>query len=250
MSHLPGVKTMPHCGCAASGWYCRWHDITCLRGMGKSTATAKRKNKPANTFDAYKMHNGQFYTGMKVGKTHTWNYDRGRWQETKISPEVWRIFYSVTKRRVGKAPKGSGAKVGTGYHWYILAHQNVEKLNADDYSTTLSGIKLKIAHKTAGKKSWSAGTAAQRKELIEFLKGFIKQLQKNVIPLAFDYKGTDYNGEAIPIEESYNGLQYTQFYIALNGYHLGIVRALKSGWKMEGKTDPGLVKAIAAQLQG
>ena len=28
--------------------------------------------------------------------------------------------------------------VGTEYHWYILAHQNVEKLNANDYTTSLS----------------------------------------------------------------------------------------------------------------
>jgi hypothetical protein len=81
-----------------------------------STAVKKSKKKPAGTFNDFKYHNGKFYTGMKVGRTHTWDYDKGRWQETKISPEVWRVFYSVKKRRVGKAPTGSGAKVGTGYH--------------------------------------------------------------------------------------------------------------------------------------
>ncbi len=207
------------------------------------------KKKPAGKFDDYKYHNGKFYTGMQVGRTHTWNYDKGRWQETKISPEVWRIYYSVKKRRVGKAPAGSGAKIGTGYHWFILAHQNVQKLNADDYSTMLSGIKLKIAHKTAGKKSWSAGTSQQRKELISFLKDFIRQLQKQVISLSFKHEDKAYDGEAIPIEESFDGENYTQFYITLNGDYIGIIRALKSGWKMDGDTNPSLVKAIAGNLK-
>jgi hypothetical protein len=30
------------------------------------------------------------------------------------------------------APEGSGVPVGTEYHWYVLAHQNVRKLNAND----------------------------------------------------------------------------------------------------------------------
>jgi hypothetical protein len=81
----------------------------------------------------------------------------------------------------------------------------------------LSGIKLKIAHKTAGKKSWSATASQQRKELISFLKDFIKQLQNQVIILSFEHEGNEYKGEALPIEESFDGERYTQFYITLNG---------------------------------
>ena len=47
---------------------------------------------------------------------------------------------AVTKRRVGKAPEGSGVAVGTGYHWYILAHQNVTKLNANEFTTSMTGM--------------------------------------------------------------------------------------------------------------
>ena len=186
---------------------------------------------------------------MKVGRTHTWDYDKGRWQETKISPEVWRIFYPVKKRRAGKAPAGSGAKVGTGYHWFILAHQNVKKLNADDYSTMMSGIKIKIAHKAADRKKWSADSSRQRKELISFLKDFIKQLQTQVIDLSFEHEGHAYSGEAVPIEESFDGKNYTQFYITLNGDYIGIIRALKSGWKMDAQASPSLVKVIAGHLK-
>ena len=45
------------------------------------------------------------------------------------------------------------------------------------------------------------------------------------------------------------GERYTQFYITLNGDYIGIIRALKSGWKMEGDADPSLVKTIADYLK-
>lgn len=44
---------------------------------------------------------------------------------SKITPDLWTISYAVTKRRAGRAPKGSGVPVGTEYHWYIVAHQHV-----------------------------------------------------------------------------------------------------------------------------
>jgi hypothetical protein len=99
------------------------------------------------------VFDGKQYTGMQVGRGHYWNYDKGQWKETKITPDLWEISYAVTKRRKGKAPKGSGVPVGTGYHWYILAHQNVFKLNANDYTTAMTGLKYKLAHKRAAKKT-------------------------------------------------------------------------------------------------
>jgi hypothetical protein len=45
---------------------------------------------------------------MKIGRSHTWRYDRGEWKETKITPDLWQIGYAVTKRRAGRAPEGSG----------------------------------------------------------------------------------------------------------------------------------------------
>src|SRR5262245_18210765 len=103
------------------------------------------------THDAFKEFEGRRYTGMRVGRSHKWNYEPGVWHETKVTPDEWRIDFDVTKRRAGRAPEGSGVPVGTGYHWYILAHQNVTKLDANSYTTSMTGMKFKLAHKRADK---------------------------------------------------------------------------------------------------
>lgn len=74
-------------------------------------------------YNALKTFKGQVYSGMAVGGSHTWNYDQGVWKEAKIEPDLWKIDYRTAKRRTRKAPKGSGAPVGTQYHWLIVAHQ-------------------------------------------------------------------------------------------------------------------------------
>ena len=134
----------------------------------------------AATYDEFKEFEGRKYTGMKIGRGHKWHYDQGTWTETKITPEEWKVEYNVTKRRAGKAPEGSGVPVGTGYHWYILAHQNVTKLNANDYSTSLTGMKFKLAHLRADKGTWSASTQAQRKHMVKILQGVIEDLEKEI----------------------------------------------------------------------
>src|SRR5438445_4894408 len=157
--------------------------------VSKKRAAKKRAKHPApkrdgqaggirESYDRFKSFGGQHYTGMKVGRSHKWYYDKGEWKETKITPDLWEISYSVTKRRAGKAPEGSGVPVGTEYHWYILAHQNVTKLNANDYSTSLTGLKFKLAHKRAGQDKWSASTRAQRKRLIKILQEMIQDLEQ------------------------------------------------------------------------
>jgi hypothetical protein len=115
---------------------------------------------------------------MKIGRSHKWFYDKGEWKETKVTPDLWTISYAVTKRRAGKAPEGSGVPVGTEYHWYILAHQNVRKLDANSYTTTLTGLKYKLAHRRADKDKWNISEKAQRKRLIKILKDLIVQLEK------------------------------------------------------------------------
>src|ERR1043166_5897964 len=117
---------------------------------------------------------------MKIGRSHKWYYDQGEWKETKVTPDLWQISYAVTKRRAGRAPEGSGVPVGTEYHWYILAHQNVRKLNANDYTTSMSGLKFKIAHRRAGTESWSATPKTQRKRMIQFLRNVIADLEREI----------------------------------------------------------------------
>jgi hypothetical protein len=144
---------------------------------GKPRARNEPGSDPRVSYDQFKEYEGQKYTGMKVGRSHKWYYDQGEWRETKVTPDLWQISYAVNKRRAGKAPEGSGVPVGTEYHWYVLAHQNVSKISANDYTTTLFGLKYKVAHRRAGSEKWSATPRGQRKRMIEFLRGVIADLE-------------------------------------------------------------------------
>lgn len=143
----------------------------------KTGRTRKSASDEAVSYDEFKEYEGKKYTGVKIGRGHTWNYDEGRWKEKKITPDLWQINYAVTKRRAGRAPEGSGVPVGTEYHWYVLAHQNVRKINANDYTTSLAGLKFKIAHKRADNEKWSATPKTQRKRMIKFLRDVVADLE-------------------------------------------------------------------------
>jgi hypothetical protein len=155
----------------------------------------KGKRNIAATYNAFKQHNGQLYTGAKVGRGQKWRYDQGEWKERKITPDKWEFTYEVTKRRAGHAPEGSGAPVGTEYHWYILAHQVVKKLNANDYSTSMTGRKYKVAHKRASKEAWSAAEKAQNKRVIMFLEETLREL-KGQTPVSLPAKRANGNVRA------------------------------------------------------
>jgi hypothetical protein len=146
--------------------------------MATTAVRSAKKNDIADTYNEFKEFEGRRYTGMKIGRSHKWYYDKGEWKEKKVTPEEWQIEYAVKKRRAGHAPEGSGVPVGTAYHWFILAHQNVTKLNANDYSTSMTGVKFKLAHKRADTDKWSATPRAQRKHLIKILKQMIAELEQ------------------------------------------------------------------------
>jgi hypothetical protein len=228
--------------------------------MSTSTASRKKPIKSSNgkkssdkgdisaSYNKFKKFEGKQYTGMAVGRSHKWYYDQGVWKEKKITPDLWEISYSVTKRRAGKAPEGSGVPLGTEYHWYIISHQNVKKINANDYTTTMSGLKYKLAHKRAGKDKWSATAKTQRKHLIKFLQEFIAQLKKEPVPLQIEYDGKTYKGEAVPIPETCHDGVCPELDITLNDEHLGILHNMKSGWKMEEVQDQKLIDAIGQEV--
>jgi hypothetical protein len=132
-------------------------------------------------YNEYKEFEGKKYTGMRVGGTHQWYYDRGEWKEKKIAPDKWEITYATNKRRAWNAPEGSGVPVGTECHWYILAHQNVTKLDANNYATSMTGLKYKLAHKRVGIKRWSSTENAQREQLIKILEKYIAQLKREMV---------------------------------------------------------------------
>ncbi|MEX2346671.1 MAG: Rho termination factor N-terminal domain-containing protein [Balneolaceae bacterium] len=128
-------------------------------------------------YNKYKEYKGKRYSGMKVGGTHKWYYDKGEWKERKKTPEEWDVFYKTTKRRAGKAPEKSGAPVGTAYNWLIVAHQRVDKLDANSYMTYLDGKKFKVSHLRASKGKWNVKEKTQRKKVIEFLEQVIEDIK-------------------------------------------------------------------------
>jgi hypothetical protein len=152
--------------------------------MGQEIIQRKKnelKKDISKNYNEYKEFEGRKYTGMKVGRSHKWYYDKGEWKEKKITPDKWEFTYAVNKKRAGQAPEGSGVPVGTEYNWYILAHQNVRKLDANSYTTSMTGLKYKLAHKRAEKEKWNATDNTQRKRLIQILQELIDQLKKEMV---------------------------------------------------------------------
>ena len=201
------------------------------------------------SYNEFNDFEGRQYSGMKVGRSHKWYYDKGEWKETKITPDLWEISYEVTKRRVGKAPEGSGVPVGTEYHWYILAHQNVRKLNANDYSTSLVGLKYKLAHKRYDKEKWSTSGKGQKKRLIKLMQEFIAQLEKEPVDLEFEYDGKTYKGEAVPIAQTCVDGVCSEFDVSLNDKAMGIIKRLTHNWRIDGATDQKFVDTIGKEIE-
>jgi hypothetical protein len=214
-----------------------------------SLATRKKTTRDHSAgYNDVKQFEGSQYTGMKIGRSHKWYYDKGEWKETKITPDLWEIHYAVTKRRAGKAPEGSGVPVGTEYHWYILAHQHVSKLNANDYTTELTGLKYKLAHKRADKDKWSTTITTQRKRLIKLLQDMITNLQKEPVPINIEYKGKEYKGEGIPIPQTCKDKVCYELEVTLNDEQIGIIHCTDHGWKMKNIKDQKFVDAIGEEV--
>jgi hypothetical protein len=221
---------------------------TLSRTRKKATKNKKPVKDYSKSYNQFKRFEGRQYTGMKVGRSHKWYYDKGEWRETKLTPDLWEISFHVTKRRAGHAPEGSGVPVGTEYHWFILAHQDVEKLNANDYSTDLSGIKYKLAFKRAGKEKWNATPKAERKRLVKLLQDYIDELEKEPVPIRFEYKKKEFSGEGIPTPRVCDDEDCTELGISLNEENLGIIHCTNKGWKMKNVKDQKFVNAIGSQI--
>jgi hypothetical protein len=221
---------------------------TLSRTRKKATKNKKPVKDYSKSYNQFKRFEGRQYTGMKVGRSHKWYYDKGEWRETKLTPDLWEISFHVTKRRAGHAPEGSGVPVGTEYHWFILAHQDVEKLNANDYSTDLSGIKYKLAFKRAGKEKWNATPKAERKRLVKLLQDYIDELEKEPVPIRFEYKKKEFSGEGIPTPRVCDDEDCTELGISLNEENLGIIHCTDKGWKMKNVKDQKFVDAIGSQI--
>jgi len=135
-------------------------------------------------YDDLKEFGGKVYSGMPVGGEHRWEYPDGIWLERKVAPDRWTFTFSSLKRRARSAPEGSGAPVGTGYHWFILAHQKVRKLDRDTYETFMEGVKFKIAHRRPHWRYWSTEYQDQEPEkeiLIRILEEYLAELKSGAV---------------------------------------------------------------------
>lgn len=72
----------------------------------------------------------------------------------------------------------------------------------------------------------------------------IHELENDVIPLDFEYNGEKYKGEAVPVPGTCHDGACFNLDITLNNEHYGIIRSLKSGWKLDSIKDQKLVNAI------
>ncbi len=151
-------------------------------------------------YNTVKEFEGRKYSGMRVGSGHSWYYRQGEWKETKVTPDKWQFTYAVNKHRKWDAPDGSGAPVGTEYHWYVLAHQNVRKLNANEYTTSMTGVKYKLAHRRAASRKWSASEGAQLRQLIRILEENIIELRHELGEVDSGRKETIF-GQRIPSQD-------------------------------------------------
>jgi len=155
-------------------------------------------------YDDIKQFTGQAYSGMSIGGRHVWEYPNGLWDERKTAPDRWDFTFSSIKRRTTSAPVGSGVPAGSQYHWYIMAHQRVRKLDQDAYETFMEGVKYKVAHRRPYWRAWSSeypGNRTEREVLIGILEEQLAKLKAGRLENAQDRRGL---GDT-PMEESEPG---------------------------------------------
>ncbi|MFQ6013493.1 MAG: hypothetical protein ACE5LS_07605 [Thermoplasmata archaeon] len=137
------------------------------------------------TYEEVKEFHGRKYTGMAVGGRHTWIYPNALWRERKVTPDQWEFSLSSIKEREIAAPVGSGAPPNTQYRWYILAHQRVRKIDSNTYSTCMTGVKYKLAHKRADRDRWNTEYGrgpSERERLVSILEAALAKLRGEGLP--------------------------------------------------------------------
>lgn len=58
--------------------------------MKQETIQRRKSGKKKDIFDIYneyKEFEGRKYTGMKVGRSQKWFYEKGEWREKKLTPD-------------------------------------------------------------------------------------------------------------------------------------------------------------------
>ena len=132
-------------------------------------------------YNNYKIYDKKVYTGMRVGGSHNWNYNNGKWFETKKAPDKWIFSFDSLKTRINPAPKNTGANNKTKFHWYIIADQIATKIDENSYMTSMKGVKFKIGHKRPYWRAFSydyPNQIAYKERVIHALEETLKELKK------------------------------------------------------------------------
>ena len=131
-------------------------------------------------YNTYKIHEKKVYTGMRVGSSHHWDYNNGKWIETKKAPDQWSFTFNSLKRRLNTAPKNTGASVKTKFHWYIIADQIATKIDENTYMTSMKGVKFKLGHKRPYWRTFSYNYPDQityKERIIHILEEMLEKLK-------------------------------------------------------------------------
>jgi len=135
---------------------------------------------PGHRYTDEKEFQGRKYHGMRVGGIHRWSYPDGTWKERKATPSDWGVVFTLHKRRLSKAPRGSGAGVGSEYHWLLVCEQWARKEDANTYSTVMEGKKFLVAFKKPEWPVWNTEFRNQRparEKVIKLLEAYLERLR-------------------------------------------------------------------------
>jgi hypothetical protein len=84
--------------------------------------------------------------------------------------------------------------------------------------------------------------------LVKLLQEFIAQLEKESVPVQFEYEDENYIGEAMPISQTCIDDVCSEFDITLNDKHFGIIKRMKNNWKIDGVKDQIMVDRIGDEI--
>ena len=118
---------------------------------------------------------------MRVGGSHHWNYNEGKWFETKEAPDKWNFKFDSIKTRINPAPNNSGANINTKFHWYIIADQIATKIDNNSYKVAMNGLKFKVGHKRPFWETFSYNYPQQssyKEKVIQILENLLKELKQ------------------------------------------------------------------------
>jgi hypothetical protein len=113
----------------------------------------------------------------------------------------------------------------------------------------MTGLKFKLAHKRAGHDKWNASAKTQRRHLVEFLHQMIAQLEQEPVLLEFTVDDVAYEGEALPILGTEIDGVFREFEVTLNNRNYGIIRHLKSGWKLDLTDDAKFIRELGKAIE-